>query len=217
MTATKILIADDTTLMRRLLAQALSREADMEVIAEAEDGRQAVELTLALGPDVVVTDLNMPHMNGVEAMEKILAVRPETKIILLTAHEDLLSLGRLSGAVECLDKSCTPHEVAAAVRRATAAKTPGREDATPGIRSTVERLSMQVGLTEREKNVLHKVVSTELTIGQISSALAAESKTKVSESAVKHTIERVMNKLHVEPRTRAALVRFVMERSQSVK
>jgi DNA-binding NarL/FixJ family response regulator len=209
----KILVADDTTLVRRLLAQHLSMESDLEVVAEAENGREAVEMAVDTKPHVVVMDLNMPVMNGVEAMERILQVLPDTRVILLSAHEDLLSLGRMTGAVECLDKGCTPGRVATAVRRAAEAGKDQDNDQSPSIRAAIDRMAVNSGLTDREKAVFAKYVSTNLTIREIASALESEWNAPVSERAVKATIERLMNKMGVEPRTRATLVRSVLERT----
>jgi len=212
----KILVADDTTLVRRLLAQHLSMESDLEVVAEAENGREAVEMAVDTKPHVVVMDLNMPVMNGVEAMERILQVLPDTRVILLSAHEDLLSLGKLTGAVECLDKGCTPSRVAAAVRRAAEAGKERDKDQDSSVRATIDRMAVNAGLTDREKTVFLKYVSTNLTVREIASALESEWNIPVSERAVKSAIERLMNKMSVEPRTRATLVRSVMERTNKL-
>jgi DNA-binding NarL/FixJ family response regulator len=213
----KILIADDTTLMRRLLAQQMAREPNIEVVGEAEDGREAVELTLRCRPDVVLMDLNMPHLNGIQAMERIRAQQPYTKVILLTAHEDLASLGRFSGAADCLDKGCTPQELVGAIRRAHATATPDPAEAGGGNdhHASIERLAVRAGFSEREKIVVQRMVSTEMTMNQVARALSAELKTEVTESSVKHALERAMIKLKIEPRTRAALVKYVLEFGKS--
>jgi DNA-binding NarL/FixJ family response regulator len=213
----RILVADDTTLIRRLLAGQLAREPGFEVVGEAEDGRAAVELARSSRPDIILMDLNMPYLNGVEATERILAQQPTVKVILLTAHEDLAALGRLSGAAESLDKSCTPQEIAAAIRQvyatARAAAQSNAADASPNEThaAAIQRLAARHALTERERAVVEKVVTTDLTIGQIAMALSAEAKTEVTSSSVKHTLERAMTKLRVEPRTRAALVKHVLD------
>lgn len=212
----RILVADDTTLVRRLLAGQLAREPGFEVVGEAQDGRQAVELALALRPDIILMDLNMPHLNGVEAMERVLAQQPAIKVILLTAHEDLAALGRLSGAAESLDKSCTPQEIAATIRQVYATARAARSNASNASSNemhaaAIERLAARHALTAREQAVVEKVVTTDLTIQQIATALGAETRTDVTLSAVKHSLERAMIKLRVEPRTRAALVKYVLE------
>lgn len=213
----KLLIAEDGTLFRRLLAQQLSREPDFEVVGEAADGREAVDLALRLRPDVVLTDLNMPHLNGIQAMERIQAQYPHIKVILLTVHGDLASLGRFSGASECLDKGCTPQELVAAVRRAYATPQPeaqGRSSADDH-HAAVERLAMRAALTEREKAVVAQIVGTEQTIKEIARTLSAERKEEVTEMSVKRTLDRALTKLRIEPRTRAALVKHVLEFDRS--
>ena len=213
----KILVADDGVLMRRLLVQQFSREADMEVVGEAADGREAVELALKLRPDVITMDLNMPHLNGIQAMERILARYPYIKVLLLTAHGDLVSLGRFSGALESLDKDCTPQELVAAVRRIYAARGPDTAGSCPtgNHRVTCERLATRAGLTEREKAVLERIVGTEESIKQIAKTLSIEWNREVTDASVKHAMERAIAKLRVEPRTRGALVKHVLEFDQS--
>jgi NarL family two-component system response regulator LiaR len=207
----RIMIADDTALLRMLLAAKLAQEPDFRVVGEAENGRDAVDMALRLRPDVVLMDLDMPVLNGSQATERILAQLPYTKVILITALEDLASVARLSGAVDSLGKSCTPDQLAAAIRRAhTAAAIPVPE--SPDHQAAVERLARRSGLSDRERQVLELLVATDHTARQIAVELAANVGEPVTESAVKHTIERVMTKLRVEPRTRAALVKRVLER-----
>ena len=158
-------------------------------------------------------DLHLPNLNGIQATERIVAQCPEVRVIIVTALEELASIGRVAGAAECLDKGCTPQELVAAVRRVHAARALAGFDSSNGSehRTAIEHLSMRANLTPREKTVLDRVVTTELTTQQIASALSAETGEKVTNSAVKHTLQRVMNKLGIEPRTRAALVKRVLE------
>jgi DNA-binding NarL/FixJ family response regulator len=210
----KVLVADDTTLFRRLIARDLAREADIAVVGEAEDGRQAVELTGTLCPDVVLMDLSMPHLNGAQATEQIVARHPRVRVILLTGHDELAALGRFTGAQETLNKNCTPRELVAAIRRVHAAA-PSEANATGtdanALRGTIERLAVRANLTEREKAVVEKMVDTELTSAQIARLLSQERGEAVTESAVKHAMERAVIKLNVEPRTRSTLIKYVME------
>src|SRR5688500_18576888 len=107
----RVIIADDTALLRRLLGDRLNREPGISIVGEANDGREAVELTARMKPDVAILDLDMPHLNGIQAAQRILSQTPSVKIILLTGHEQLASLGRLSGASVCLDKTCSIAEI----------------------------------------------------------------------------------------------------------
>lgn len=220
-----ILVADDTALLRRLLVERLGREGDIKIVAEAEDGQAAVDLARTTCPDVVILDLDMPGLNGVQAAQQIVADLPSVGVVLLTAHEQLAALGRLSGASECMDKRCTPQEIAAAVRRAATsaraasplppapASTPvsAERAAAPSMAALIDRLAGPAALTERERAVVEKMVATELTAGQIARALGAEFGRSMSESAIKHALERALNKMQIEPRTRAALIRRVLD------
>jgi two-component system NarL family response regulator len=206
----RVLIVEDTTLLRKLLKQQLAQEPDLEVVGEAADGREGVALALELRPDVVLMDLSMPRMNGVQATERISAQCLATRIILLTAHEDLVSLGRLAGACECLVKGCTPQELVSSIRRSGALQRRGPTRSGERYRIAIEHLAVRTGLTDREKGVVEHVVGTELTLQQIAQSLSRDWRTTVSESSVKHALERVMTKIGVEPRTRAALVKHVI-------
>jgi DNA-binding NarL/FixJ family response regulator len=213
----RILIADDETLLRRLLRHKLADVPDFEVVGEANDGRQAVEQAIALRPDVVVMDLRMPGLNGVEATERILAQLPHVKVIIVTSFPELASLGKSWGAAGYLDKCCTPDELVSAIRQAHAAREQDPTAAPPPTDQVqaLGRLAIRAGLTERERVVVEKVVGTELTIREIALALSNELGDTITPSAVTHTLERVMTKLRISPRTRTALVKYVLEFQRS--
>lgn len=209
----QILIADDETMLRRLLQRRLSGETDFRVVGEAENGKQAVELALKLRPDVVVMDLNMPLLSGAQATERIASELPSTRVIILTSLGDLASMARYVGASEYLDKGCTPEELVAAIRRVYGSRSTreGGTGAAEDHTNAVELLAVRSALTDYEKVVLQKVVSTDLTVHQIATALSREEDKPVTDSSVKHALDRVMTKLKVEPRTRAAVVKKVLE------
>lgn len=221
MSTIKLLIAEDSTLVRRLLAHQLGQEPDFAVVGEASDGREAVAMARDLRPDVMLMDLEMPGLNGIEATGKILSEQPNARIILLTSHENLAPMGKTAGAVDALNKGCTPQELSAAIRKAylkgvvEAAGETSAATADPGAardyRADVERVASRFRLTERERMVVEKIIGTENTLQQIALKLSRELKEEVTVSAVKHTLERAMNKLQIEPRTRATLVKFILE------
>ena len=84
----RILLADDHTLMRRGLRALLERQNGFAVVAEAADGREAVEIAAAVSPDVAVIDIGMPNLNGIEAARRITEKRPETAVVILSMHAD---------------------------------------------------------------------------------------------------------------------------------
>ncbi len=114
----RILIADDHKIVRDGLRALLEKEPDMEVIAEAEDGQSTVRLTGELLPDVVVMDVGMPELNGIEATQQILAKHADIKVIALSMHSDKRFVGGMlkAGASGYLLKDCAFGELAHAIR-----------------------------------------------------------------------------------------------------
>jgi DNA-binding NarL/FixJ family response regulator len=209
----RILIAEDETSMRQLLEYRLSREPGFEIVATAEDGRKALALARSLNPDVVVMDLHMPHLNGISATEQLKSTQPRIRVILFSALEDLLPMGRAAGAFASLSKRQDPEELIEAIRRAGAAtETPAQEHRRPLTDpDTLEQVSLHAGLTRRERRVVEKVVTTDATVQQIAHALSGELGEPVTHHAVRRTLERAMTKLQITPRTRGALVKHVLD------
>src|SRR5260370_30332440 len=118
MKAIRILLADDHTVVRDGLRALLERESDMTVVAEAADGRESVRLAEAVAPDVVVMDLAMPNMNGMEATRRILAAHSRVGVVILSMHQDeSYVLGALkAGAKGYLLKDSMRGEVVQAIR-----------------------------------------------------------------------------------------------------
>ncbi len=83
----RILIVDDSALIRSHLREMLAEEPDLKIVGEAEDGLEAIEKARALGPDLVLMDIRMPFMNGIEAVRQLKKEMPETKAIILTIHD----------------------------------------------------------------------------------------------------------------------------------
>lgn len=113
-----VLLAEDHTLVREGLRMMLKLQSDFEVVGEASDGRKAVTMALDLHPDVVLMDIAMPGMNGLEATRQILKALPDTKVIILTAHCDdaYVQSAAHSGAVGFLLKQDTASDVCKAIR-----------------------------------------------------------------------------------------------------
>ena len=121
----KILLADDHRLFREGLRALLEKEQDMEVVAEASDGRQAVELAGELAPAVVVMDISMPDLNGIEATRQLASRVPATKVIALSMHSDRRFIGGMlkAGASGYLLKDCANEEFIRAIRSVAAGQT----------------------------------------------------------------------------------------------
>lgn len=113
----RVLIADDHTIMRAGLRSLLEKEDQIEVVAEAENGRRAVQLAVEHEPDVVVMDVSMPDLNGIEATSQVLESLPEAKVIALSMHTDKrFVMGMLrAGASGYLLKDCASQELANAI------------------------------------------------------------------------------------------------------
>ena len=158
----KILLADDHKITRQGLRSLLEKQSDMAVVAEAEDGRTAVQMVEKLSPDVVIMDVSMPDLNGIEATRQIISRNSKVKIIALSMHSDRLFVSEMlkSGACGYLLKDCAFEELARAIR----AVVDGKTYLSPAISGVVvddylHRLSKTDSpngqiLTNREREVL---------------------------------------------------------------
>lgn len=115
---TRILLADDHPLLREAMRSSIDQQEDMEVVGEAGDGEEAVRLSLEMEPDIVIMDIVMPRMNGIEASKRIKTVNPTTAVLILTAYDDdRYVLGLLeAGAAGYLLKSARIRDVLEAIR-----------------------------------------------------------------------------------------------------
>ena len=123
-TMVRVLLVDDHKIMRAGLRSLLEKESDIEVVAEAENGEQAVRLARENKPDIVIMDVAMPDMNGIEAATRIRALLPNARIIALTMHSDKNYLtGMLrAGTAGYLLKDCAAEELVQAIRQVIAGK-----------------------------------------------------------------------------------------------
>jgi DNA-binding NarL/FixJ family response regulator len=122
MSTLSVLLADDHKIMRAGLRSLLEKNANVSVVAEAEDGHQAVQLAGQLRPDLVIMDISMPKLNGIEATRQIMADLPATKIIALSMHSDKRFLVEMfqAGAVGYLLKDCAAEELEQAIKTVAA-------------------------------------------------------------------------------------------------
>jgi DNA-binding NarL/FixJ family response regulator len=120
-----ILLAEDHTIVREGFRRMLELEHDLAVVGEAQDGRQAVEMAAKLHPDIVLMDVAMPILNGLEATRQVIKALPATKVLILSAHGDLAYVTNAmeTGAAGFLHKQSSAHEVYRAIREAHQGKT----------------------------------------------------------------------------------------------
>src|SRR4051794_30528411 len=115
-----VLLADDHTILRQGIASLLAATEDIQVVAEVENGRQAVEMTKKLGPDVVLMDVLMPVLNGIEAARQINRECPRTRVVVLSAYADDERVLQVieDGATGYLVKQCAANDLVKAIREA---------------------------------------------------------------------------------------------------
>jgi DNA-binding NarL/FixJ family response regulator len=209
---TRVLIADDDDLMRAGLAELLSGDPSMEILGEATTGREAVERACRLGPDVVLMDVRMPDLDGIEATRELTRAAPDIRVLILTTFEqDDYVFGALrAGASGFLVKRTRPEELIAAVHTIAA----GDSLLSPSVTGRViDRMAQQPTpelaaeakldeLTPREREVLG-LVARGLSNREIATELVVE------ESTIRSHVKRVLMKLGL--RDRVQIVIFAYE------
>jgi DNA-binding NarL/FixJ family response regulator len=197
--AIRVVIADDHNVVRKGIRELLSDEDDIEVVGEARNGQEAVDLASALRPDVVVMDIAMPELTGVEATRQIRAAAPGVRVLVLTSYaDDPYIYGLLdAGASGYILKTAESHEIVRAVR-ATAA---GQSAIDPAVAPRlIARLTHPPSggdtLTERELDVLRRAARG-LTNKQIGADL------QISDRTVQNHLANIYAKLGVASRTEA--------------
>lgn len=152
MKKTAVLIADDHAIVRFGLASLINAQRDMEVVAEARNGEEAVEKALALKPDIAVLDLAMPRMDGAEAAARLRKRLPGCKVVILTSFGTHEGINRAidNGAVAALTKTADDEDLTELLRRVNA----GERIISPEIRRDLQRAPAPANLTERQRKIL---------------------------------------------------------------
>lgn len=207
---TRILIADDHAVLRAGLRVLLNAQPDMQVVGEAEDGESAIREILSLRPEVALIDVNMPRLDGLEAIRRLKTAAPEVRVLVLTMYDDEGYLRRALeyGAAGYVLKRAADSELMAAIRAVARGETYVYPSLTHllvnrylGRADEARSAPSQAGLSERETEVL-KLLAAGYTSQQVGEQLALSAKTVETYKA------RVMEKLGL--RSRAELVRYAL-------
>lgn len=204
------MLADDHTLVRESLAGVLQATGDIEVVAEAADGIETLERAMQTRPDVVVVDISMPHLNGIEVVRRLREMLPDTRVLVLTMHQEeeyVLHMVR-AGAAGYLVKDSPSTELIAAVRSLHAGQAYFGPQAAKTLADQVQHPGRDMDdpygdLTKREREVFHLIVEG-LTTKEIARRLGISAKTAENHRA------RVLDKLNA--RNTAELVRYAARR-----
>jgi DNA-binding NarL/FixJ family response regulator len=197
----RVLVVDDHPVVRQGLIAILGYEPDIEVVGDAADGEQAVRLILERRPDVVLLDLRLPRLDGVEVMRQVRAQAPEVRFLVLTTYDtdEYIGPALAAGAQGYLLKDALPEELARGVR----AVMRGAAALEPAVAARLlERMAEgERGdeLSERELEVLRLLVA-----GASNKAIAAQ--LNLSENTIKTHISRIFAKLDVQSRAEAVAV-----------
>ena len=200
----RVLIADDHHVVRRGLLFFLKTQKDMDVVGEATNGKEAVEMTAKHKPDVVLMDLVMPIMDGIQATKKIKAQHPQTQVLMLTSFSDRDHVipAIEAGAAGYQLKDIEPDDLVESIRKLMRGENTLHPQATSQLMKVrephVEPPHKLYPLTPREQDVL-----SELTKGKSNKEIA--SSLFVTEKTVKTHISNIFSKLLVQDRTQAAL------------
>ena len=200
----RILITDDHQVVRQGLRMFLELDPEMDIVGEAENGAQAVELTGTLAPDVVLMDLLMPVMGGIEAIRQIRDLYPDTEVVAMTSVlEEAAVMGAIrAGAIGYLLKTTAADALCRAIRAAAAGQVQIAPEAAAillnGVRQIDTSPSGVDALTGRETDVLRLLAR-----GQANKEIAVS--LHIGDKTVKTHVSNVLAKLGVQSRTQAAL------------
>ena len=201
----RLLLADDHRMLREGLRRSMIDEG-FDVVGEASDGLEAVKLSEELSPDVILMDVTMPEMDGVEAARRVHAAQPEVRVVMLTMHADadVVASAIRAGASGYLVKDCSTEEIAGAVRMAASGDTALSPQLASSMLNELRKLERPSDdendrvITHREEEVLQHIAD-----GCSTPEVAA--KLYISQKTVKNHLASIYQKLDARDRTQAVL------------
>jgi DNA-binding NarL/FixJ family response regulator len=203
--AIRLMLADDHQMLREGLRRSMVDQG-FDVVCEASDGMEAVEAAFRLRPDVILMDVTMPEMDGVEATRRIRQSLAETRVVMLTMHadQDVLANAIRAGASGYLVKDCSTDEIADAVRMAATGDTPISPQLAASMLDEVRRLDQRHAadedrvVTRREEEVL-QLIADGCSTPEVAERLF------ISQKTVKNHLASIYQKLDARDRTQAVL------------
>lgn len=199
----KILLVDDHEMVRLGLKSYLDLQEDVEVVAESSNGREGVELALELRPDVIIMDIVMPEMNGIEATMAILETWPEAKILILTSYLDNEKIYPVldAGAKGYMLKTSSADEILHAVRKVARGEIAIETEVSKKVQYHRNHIELHDDLTARERDILGLLAK-----GYENQRIADE--LYISLKTVKTHVSNILSKLEVSDRTQAVVYAF---------
>ena len=199
----RVAIVDDQPLFSEGLGRIVEAQPGMEIVGVAHDGENGIRMCRELKPDVVLMDINMPVMNGVEATRGIRSLLPDTKVLILTVNSDdaYVFRGIKAGATGYLLKDCTPEDLSRAIRTVHAGDTIIAPEIARKMLLAFEEAEEEPSaphLTERELEII-----TALAHGRANKQIARD--LSISEKTVRNHISNIYKKLHVYDKLGAVL------------
>jgi two-component system response regulator DegU len=202
----RLMLVDDHQMLRQGLRRSLEEEG-FYVVGEASDGEQAVRLVPAAKPDVILMDVSMPDMDGIEATRRILQTDPDKRVVMLTMHadKDLIDAAIKAGAVGYLTKDCSTDEVIEAVRMAANGETALSPQLAKTMLSEVRKIDEKAAreedrlVTKREEEVL-QLIADGCSTPEVAQRLY------ISQKTVKNHLASIYEKLNARDRTQAVLL-----------
>jgi NarL family two-component system response regulator LiaR len=197
----RILVIDDHPVVRAGLRAVLEAESDFEVVGEADSGMDALRLAHRLRPEIVLTDLLLPDLDGVAVTQRIRAQLPDTHVVVLTSSSDQdqwVVRAIRAGAISYVTKSSAVAELIQAIRRAAEGQVHLSPRAAARLMEEMRSPTRPISMTEREREVLR-----EMAVGRTNKEIARS--LDIALTTVKSHVRAILNKLGVDSRTQAAL------------